>query len=206
MRANGVSLPYLLNQAGMLSGATSIKFTSSDGYHITLTYDQALGMRTSFSSHSPGGSSGATTVEPIIAWEWGDRNAMPENIRPFFGQSGPMDVNTASFVRDLELIEVFTTPVNVWASPEASAADGSAVPAGTELSLFHENMDNVRIYYTTDGSEPNYYSEVYNRSTSFFQPHLIVPLILTEDVTIKAFAAGAGRAASPVVTFTFTIQ
>ena len=97
-------------------------------------------------------------------------------------------------------------PQGAWAAPGVSIADGSAVAAGTELSILHDKMDNVRIYYTLDGSEPDFYSRVYNHSTSYFQPHLIAPLLLTQDVTVKAFAAGLGMDPSPVVTFNYTIE
>jgi len=205
MTAHGVSITYLLRQAGIQAGATSIKFTATDGYFVTLTYDQVFGRLYTYANHSASGSSGASAAEPLIAWEWGDSRVRPENIRPFFGQSGPMEVNTAAFVKDLYLIEVFTASVGVWPPPGVSIAEGE-VPAGTELLMLHDNIDSIRIYYTLDGSDPDYSSAVFNRSTSYFQPHLIVPLEITEDVTIKAFAAGLGRAESQIATFTFTVQ
>jgi len=203
----GVSLRYLLQQAGMTGSAASFKFTATDGYYFTLTYDQLFSIQYSYSNHSSSGSSGATVVEPIIAWEWGKPGGMnPEDIRSLVGQRGPMDVNTAASVRNLCQIEVLTTSAGAWASPGASIADGASVPAGTELHLTHGNMDSLCIYYTLDGSEPDYNSAVYNYSASYFQPHLIVPFILTEDTTIKAFAAGFGKDPSPVVSFTFIVS
>ena len=204
--AHGVSLPYLLRQAGMGSDAASFKFTSTDGYNVTLTYDQVFGARYSYSNHSPSGSSGAVTVEPLLAWAWGDVGKVrEESIRLHFGQSGPLDVNTASFVKDLCLIEVSTVPAGTWAAPGASIESGASVPAGTELELLHGNMDSVRIYYTLDGSEPDYDSMVYNPSTSYFQPDLNKPLILDRNVTIKAFAAAYGKDRSPVAVFSYTV-
>jgi hypothetical protein len=70
----------------------------------------------------------------------------------------------------------------------------------------HDNMDNIRVYYTLDGSEPSYTSQVYNPSASYFQPELIVPIVLTKTVTVKAFAAGIGKDPSPVITFSITVQ
>jgi len=207
MSAHGLSLPYLLRQAGLKNDAASIKFTSSDGYGVTLTYNQVFGTYYSYSTHSSSGSGGAEIVEPLIAWEWGDVGKVrEENIRPFFGQSGHWDVNTASFVKDLCLIEVSTAPTGAWAAPGASIASGSTVPAGTELELLHDNMDNVRIYYTLDGSEPDYNSPVYNPSTSYFQPDLTKPLALTESLTVKAFAAAYGKDRSPVAAFSYTVE
>jgi len=205
MTAHGVSLTYLLRQAGMLSSASGFRLTASDGYYAIVTYEQVFGTSYSYSTHGPGGSGGASVVEPVIAWAWGDGAARQENPRSFFGQRGPMDVNTSSFVQDIVLIEVLTVPPGVWAAPAASIADGSEVTYGAELTLMHDQMDSLKIYYTTDGSEPDYNSRVYNGSTSYFQPHLIAPLYLVEDVTVRAFAAGYGRDASPVVTFTYTV-
>ena len=205
--AHGISLTYLLRQAGILSSAASIRLIASDGYRSTLTYNQVFGTLYSYSTHNSSGSSGASPVEPLLAWEYGSVGSVRlENIRSFFGQSGPMEVNTASFVSDLILIEVSTASAGSWAAPNASISDEGSVHAGTELELLHENRDSIRIYYTLDGSEPDYSSLVYNRSTSYFQPHLIVPIVLTESVTIKAFAAGLGRDPSPVAVFTYIIS
>ena len=207
MSANGVSLPYLLAQAGIKSGASSFTFSSADGYFITLPYDQVFGAYYSYVNHGKDGSDGAFAIEPVIAWEWGDDGkTRPENLRPFFGQAGPNDVNTAAFVKDLCLIEVSTDPVGAWPAPGVSIAGGSVVPFGTELEFIHENMDKIKIYYTLDGSEPDYDSPVYNPSTSYYQPQLTKPLVLTEDVTIKAFAAGFGQEKSPVVAFGYKVS
>jgi hypothetical protein len=207
MTARGISLPYLLMQAGVLDSAASFKFIAADGYNVTVTRNQVFGGLYTFANHSSAGSGGASAIESVVAWEWGDGNsAGPENLRPFFGQSGPQEVNTSVFVKDLCKIEVYTSSAGVWAAPGASISDGSAVPAGTELALLHENMDSVHIYYTLDGSEPNYYSPVYNLSTSYFQPQLIQPLELSQSVTVKAFAAALGRERSQTVTFVITVE
>ena len=207
MTAQGISLPYLLRQAGMLDSAAGVKLISVDGYYATVTYNQVFNSRYSYSNHSAGGSSGAAAVEPVIAWAWGEGGKpRPENIRPVFGQTGPMDVNTSVFVKDLCRIEVSTASFGAWVSPGASITDGSVVPAGTEFKLLYGNMDSVRIYYTVDGSEPDYNSPVYNPSASYFQPQLTVPLIIEQSVTIKAFAAAFGKERSPVATFNITVE
>jgi len=207
MEAHGISIPYLLRQAGLRSNAASIKFVSTDGYFATLTFNQVFGTRYSYASHGAAGSSGASAVEPVIAWAWGNAGkTRPESIRPFFGQSGPWEVNTASFVKDLCKIEVSTTSAGTWAVPGASIVDGGTVSAGTELELSHSSMDSIRIYYTLDGSEPGYNSPVYNQSASYFQPQLIKPLVMTKSVTVKAFAAGLGKERSPAVTFSIVVE
>jgi|GEM_PF-1506407 len=205
--ARGISLPYLLRRSGMLDNAASFRLLATDGYYVIVTYNQVFGPLYAFTNHSHTGSSGALVVEPVIAWVSGDvGNPRASNLRSFFGQSGPREVNNAFFVRNLNQIHVLTTSSGAWAAPEASIADGSSVPPGTEFSFLHETMDRVRIYFTIDGSEPNFNSPVFNPSTSFFQPHLTVPLMLDEDIVIRAFAAGLGRDRSPVVTFNFTVE
>gem|GEM_PF-1842817 len=207
IEARGVSLPYLLEQAGASDEAVGFVFIAADGYRSLVTRDQLFGDRFSYVSHSAAGSSGAFIVEPVIAWVWGDAGkAREEAIRPFFGQSGPWDVNTASFVKDLCRIEVSTGHAGVWASPTADIPDGSVVPAGAELSLAHENMDSVRIYFTLDGTEPDYDSLVFNQSTSYFQPQMIVPIELSGSMTVKAFAAGFGKDRSPTAIFHYSIE
>ena len=207
MAVQGISLPFLLRQAGLKNSAASVKFVSTDGYSTTLTYNQVFGKLYSYANHSATGSSGASAVEPVVAWAWGDVGKVrSEKIRPFFGQSGPWEVNTAAFVKDLCKIEVSTAATGAWPVPGVSIAGGSTVPAGTELEFSHGNMDNVRIYYTLNGAEPDYSSPVYNQSASYMQPHLIKPLVLTESVTLKAFAAGLGKEKSAVVTISITVE
>ena len=204
MSGNGISLIYLLKEAGILDTAKSLVFISTDGYQAILPKEQVFSVQYSYSEHSVNGSSGENEIEPIIAWEWGDDKTYPENMRPIFGQVGPYEVNTASSVKDLYRIEVLTWDAGSWAVPTASIEQGN-VSAGTELELGHPQMDNIKIYYTLDGTEPSYNSEVYNKSTTYFQPDLIVPLIIENDVTIKAFVGGLGKADSAVVEFTYKV-
>ena len=205
--ASGVSVQFLLRQAGLKSNATAFKFTATDGYTITVPYSQVFGLSYTFETHSATGSSGASKAEPLISWEWGaPGKTRPENIRVFFGQRGPMEVNAAAFVQNLCSIEVLTASTGAWQTSAPSIANGSEVARYTELRFTHDDMDNIRIYYTIDGSTPDYNSLVYNRSTSYFQPHLISPVVLTESVTIKAFASGLGREDSDVVMYTYTVK
>ena len=233
MDAMGVSLYDVLKTAGLNGKAESFIFKSTDGYYATLTYDQVFGEQYSYTeqtfagyvasfaggvSADDTGGGAAYRIEPILAWAWGDAGkARDENLRPFFGQAGPWDVNTSAFVKNLCEIEVSSEPAGVWEAPsiavtkidaaddgfnpETGAADGGAL-----LEFAHDDMDNIRIYYTLDGGEPDYDSPVYNKSTSYFQPQLIQPLYIIENTTIKAFAAGIGKERSRTVSYLFTID
>ena len=89
----------------MLDDASSFRLLATDGYYVMVTYDQVFGSLYSFANHSHAGSSDAVAVEPVIAWISGDvGNTRPSNLRSFFGQSGPREVNNAFFVRNLHKI------------------------------------------------------------------------------------------------------
>jgi hypothetical protein len=207
MRAIGISLKFLLLQSGLNDGAARITLLSTDGYRAVLTYDQIFGPLYSYDDRSASGSGDATVIEPIIAWAWGENGeAREEDIRPFIGQRGPLDVNTSVFVKSLSIIEVSTMPDGNWDAPGADVPDGAKIAAGTELVLTHDRMDSVKIYYTLDGSDPKYDSTVYNPSTSYYQPDLTRPLILSQSVTVKAFAGGFGRGDSEIAVFEYTIE
>lgn len=208
---HGISLPFLLMQSNMKSSAAAFKLSAADGYFVIVTLDQVFGASYSYGIHSSEGSSGAKAVEPVIAWEWGEGSGgtvavREEKLRSFFGQKGPHEVNSSVFVTDICKIEVLTDIPGAWDAPGASVADGAVVPAGSLLDFSHDKMDSIKIYYTLDGSEPDYNSAVYNPSTSFFQPQLTVPIILTESVTVKAFAGGYGKDASAVVVFRYIVE
>ena len=206
MTGHGVSLIHLLEHAGLLDTAKTFVFSASDGYRMNITREQIYETRFTYSEHTMEKSSGAVEAEPMIAWEWGDvGDVSPGEIRPMFGQKGPQDVNTAASVRNLYRIEVLSWDIGSWEAPGTSIPSGSTIPAGTELELTHPQMDNVGIYYTLDKSDPNYDSTLYNISTSYFQPELIVPIIIEQDLTIKVFAGGLGKKDSEIATFIYTV-
>ena len=206
MTGHGVSLLYLLEQAGLLDSAKTLVFTGTDGYRTNITREQIFETRFAFTEHNVDGSSGAAEVEPMIAWAWGDKDdVFPDEIRSLFGQRGWQDVNTAASVKSLFRIEVLVWDAGAWEPPGASIPSGSTVKPGTELELTHPTMDNTGLYYTIDGSDPDYDSKLYNVSTSYFQPELIVPIVIDKDVTIKVFAGGLGKADSAIVTFTYEV-
>jgi len=206
MTGHGVSLRYLLEYAGLLDSAKTFVFSAPDGYRVNITREQIFEARIAYTEHNVDNSSGAVEVEPMIAWVWGDKDdVLPEDIRPLFGQKGREDVNTAASVKGLFRIEVLTWDIGIWDLPDVSIPSGSTVAPGTELELIHPQMDNTGLYYTIDGSYPGYDSKLYNVSTSYFQPDLIVPIVIDKNVTIKVFAGGLGKADSAIATFTYTV-
>jgi len=207
LEGNGISLQYLLAQVGILDTAASFRFTSADGYFYNLTYQQVYGERYSYEKHSVEESLNPFVVEPILAWEWGEEGrAFPQNLRLMLGQIGSYEVNTLAFVKSLYKIEVSNEYLGRWAAPTGDIASGTTVDKGTKIDILHENRDSIRIYYTIDGSDPDYSSAVYNPSTSYYQPQLIVPIEVNADITIKAFAAGIGKDDSPIATFVYKVK
>ena len=205
--AEGVAIPYLLRQAGLSDNAATFRLIGADGNYTLLTYQQMFGESYSYANHSAAGSSGATAVEPLLAWAWEENGATGGGVlRSFLGQRGPQEVNTAASISNLCQIEVTTAAPGRWTAPTADPASGSVVTPGAALRLGHGKLDQVHIYYTLDGSEPDYNSYCYNPSASYLQPELLKPLQLTEDITIKAFAAAYGMDASPVATFYYQVE
>ncbi|MCL1933992.1 MAG: chitobiase/beta-hexosaminidase C-terminal domain-containing protein [Candidatus Azobacteroides sp.] len=79
--------------------------------------------------------------------------------------------------------------------PVASIPSGSTVIKNTEVSL-SSATEGADIYYTTDGSDPSGSAGIeYTR-----------PIVLTEDVTIRAIAVKEGMTDSEIAVFEYTID
>lgn len=209
--AEGVPLRTLLEQAGITSRARIISFTGSDGYRIDFTVDELLDTpRYAF----PGGRE----VEPLIALrrvegsdDYGD---MTTDSTPVlcYGQRAPSEQTIMGFVKYLRTIRVTTDSPGRWSQPKASimapgsskktATKGGAVESGSQVVLESELRTNV--YYTTDGSEPDLNSSIYN--VSLHVPSLNVPIPVNANTTIKARTVGRGKEDSEVLTLNFTVE
>ena len=100
-------------------------------------------------------------------------------------------------VKAPSVVQVVAQEFLTTAAPKASRASGTAVYRGTVVRLTCETKDAV-IYYTLDGSCP----------CDENAPRMVYeyPIIITDDMTIKAMAAVAGQAESGVAEFNFTIK
>lgn len=200
MVAKGVDLLWLLNQAGMKSSASSILIEASDGYKATLTRDQLLSKRYRYPDLLNGSTAGAVAVKPVLAWASAEgkdfSKAREEDLRLAIGQVGLNDVNTAAGVQMVTKITVSVQDKGRWEKPTAVLADG-------QITLTHEFLDQVKLYYTLDGSEPTVYSQVYNPSTTYFQPDLIKPIPVSDSGTLKVKAVGYGKSDSEVLTYAY---
>ena len=80
-------------------------------------------------------------------------------------------------------------------APVISSHEPGTVEPGTEIELSTETEDAM-IYYTTDGSEPTE-----ENGTLYDEP-----IIITEDIVIKAVAMKDGFLPSDVATFNYTVK
>jgi len=196
----GVSLSCLLEQAGLKNEAMSIKVEASDGYKASLTRDQLLGSRYQYPGLLAGSTAGPVEVRSMLAWAFGEgqdfSKTKGEELRLAIGQQGLNDVNTAVGVQSVSKITVSTSDNGQWAMAAAALAEG-------QITLNHGSMDQVKIYYTLDGTEPTVYSQVYNPSTSYFQPDLIKPISISGSGTLKAKVIGYGKRDSEVLTYAY---
>lgn len=188
-KAQGCSLRAALNRCGLSEAATLITVAADDGFSKTFTVEQLLG---GAYFYAPNGD--PTAVEPILAWAFSDSTgAVPgqaeplDGLRLVLGQQGPHDANAASSVQNVSRVEVSCQPVS------QLAPCGFAMTEQGLVELIYENMDQVKIYYTLDGSDPDpLTSPVYNPSTSNFQPELIAPLAVASGTLVRARVVGLG--------------
>lgn len=224
----GVKLWDLLVEAGLKEDeAKLLKFYSTDGYIVTLTFKELFQdrrycfpnfMRGSSEGHLPGDPSGAVEVEPIVALVSVEGSDNPEYMNELhtpmlmLGQRAVTEQTGNLFVKYLCKIEVLTAEPEKWDPPQANPPGGS-VPAGTMVTLSNLHSDDDKIYYTTDGSIPTLNSPMYNWIASRWWSNRADVLgkinrpigPLYEDATIKAITIGPGKLDSDVVTFTYKV-
>lgn len=208
--AKGVKISYLLEKAGIKNDAQSIIVWAADGYNATFTREQLEEKRFYFPNLLEDSEAGVQEVPAILAWEhWEGTNdlskASSDKLGLFLGQKGLNDVVAPVCVKDVVTLEVLTVAPGQWSVAQAQPVPGKVKP-GTKIVLNHPNQDQVKIYYTMDGSLPDETSCVYNPSTTYFQPDLIKPIELDKSVIIKTIVIGFGKNNSPVATFSYDVE
>lgn len=225
----GVKLQDLLAKADMTDDARVIKFSSADGYHVTMTVKELFEDKRyrfpSFKSgrdgdgHVPGDPSGKVAVEPIIALlsvEGSDNPNYMNDLNSLLLMLGQRTVNEQTgnlFIKYLNKIEVLTTEPEKWDSPQANPSSG-IVPEGSMVTLSNRHGDDDKIHYTIDGSTPTMNSPIYNWIASRWWSaradvlgtinHPIGPI--NKDTTINAITIGPGKLDSDVVTFRYQVD
>ena len=189
--AKGVGLDYLFELAGIKPSAKSVKVEAADGYYANFTVEQATGPQYCYPGIKSGSAAGAVRVKPVIAWASkidsdDPEQAREDDLRFFIGQDSIGSTNTAAMVNKAARITVSTASPGMWPEPMLSFQEG-------HITAGHDFLDQVKIHYTTDGSEPTLDSPVYNPSTTYFQPQLALPIEVGPGIVVKAYAAGFGR-------------
>lgn len=195
--AKGVDLEYLLkNVAGMTADAKLITITSTDGFLARFTPEQLFEGRYQFVNGEK-----AEETSAVLAWEYAESADLNEaeegKLRTYYGQLSLTDCNTIGSVQDVASIEVVTEDPGKWDQPFYEITDGGT--KGKQITISYEYLDAVKVYYTTDGSEPGIESALYNPSTTYFQPELIVPIEAAPGDTVKVIICGNGKADSDIL-------
>lgn len=202
MYRKGVSLAYLLEKAGIKDTARQLKFTSSDGYARTFTYQELLNDARYY--YAADGTK--TKVPAIIALYDSSKGFSSMNKTEMvltMGQRVKGEQNNPWLVKYLQTIEVSTAAPDQWPPVTFNKLSGND---GVTVELKHHDYDAVKIYYTTDGTDPTINSKVYNISASYYQPQLNKPLVVAKNTEIRAIAIGAGKNDSTVASITVDLS
>jgi hypothetical protein len=206
----GVKVSYLLKKAGIKDEAQTIIVWAGDGYSAAFTREQLEEKRFCFPNLREDSEEGAREVPAILAWEhWEGSSDLSKaasgKLGLFLGQKGLNDAVTPVYVKDVVTLEVLSSPPGQWDVVQAEPAPGK-VKSGTQVVLTHPQLDQVKIYYTVDGSTPDEKSRVYNPSTTYFQPDLIQPITINESMIIKTRVMGFGKYDSPEAAFAYEVE
>ena len=161
---------------GLKGEAKLIKFTSKDGYTLTLTFKELFQDRRyrfphfmigeDGDGHLPGSSEEGVEVDPIIGLLSVEGSDDPKYMNDMntlllmIGQRSVTEQTGNLFVKYLNKIEVLTDEPEKWDAPKANPEGGTA-PRGTMVTLSNLYNDDDKIYYTTDGSTPTLNSPMY---------------------------------------------
>lgn len=222
--ASGVKLSDLFDLAGISPEAKMIRFSSNDGYEVSLTVKELLRDKRYYfpffmdnnpaDGSIPGSPRGAREVEPILALLSAEDEEDPTMMNDrdalllVVGQRAVTEQTNNLFLKYVSKIEVLTSDPPQWDEPKADIESGE-VPAGTKIKLSNRKGDVDKIYYTTDGNTPTVNSPMYNWVASRWQGQredlelVNLPIEVNEDTVIKAVTIGPGREDSEVVTFTY---
>lgn len=209
----GVPLRALLDCAGIKKEAQLLSFQGTDGYWSNFTVDQLLRQKRYIFPKK-------VEVQPLIALKRIERSAdfaeMSTNDTPVLclGQRAATEQTVLTFVKVLQTITVTTEPPEQWEQPAAKIIDsvsgqktetvGGEVTKGTQLVLTGDAK--TKLYYTTDGTEPDLDSRICNLHGCGPMAGMDEPIIIEADTTVKAKAVWPGKLDSKTAVFTFKVS
>ncbi|MBR2539260.1 MAG: chitobiase/beta-hexosaminidase C-terminal domain-containing protein [Mogibacterium sp.] len=121
------------------------------------------------------------------------------------GQAAPNDENNPAFVQYLNTIDISTAGIQKCDLPVPSIASDSFCSKGQTIDFGNANKNLEYVYYTLDGSEPDYGSQLYNSGMN--QGIVTAPKLPDYgDYTIKVKVKGYGKADSDVGTYTYHVR
>jgi hypothetical protein len=225
--ARGVRLKQLLDLAGIQDEAKVIKFYSYDGYEVSLTVKELLKDKRYYYPHlmENGGSDGSVAgssadkeeVDAILAWESAESSTDPEEMNDMnallliFGQRAVTEQTNTLFLKHVNKVEVLKADPGKWDKPRASINSTEVAP-GSLLELSSKGNDIDKVYYTTDGSTPTIESPIFNWSAKRWwtqRPDSLgsinKPIVINQDMVIKAIVIGPGKEDSEVMTFSYKV-
>lgn len=192
--AEGVDVLALLAQAGLKDEAALVTVIAADGYKKSFTAAELQQKRYAFIDKTP-------AETPVLLALRSSEKSFDElsDCQPklVLGQRVANEQNNPWFVDGVAKIEVSTAAPAKWLAPVCKE---EAVEGGILFTPHMVDLNNVKIYYTVDGSDPNLNSSMFNISAPRFQPELNESILVTEDTTIKLIAIGAGRPDSDITT------
>lgn len=205
--ARGVPIETILQEAGVYDTFQTVTFQGEDGYQCTMTRKQVLCDRFYYPHLQEDSPDEAEPVEMLIALETAEdtddfQDLVTGKSTLIFGQNYFAEHNSPGFVEDIKEIIVSANPAEQWAAA-TTFPEAGAFAAGETVKLQHPQSGLVKMFYTTDGSDPTEDSKMYNPST--YQTELNTPIPIEETTTIKVLVTGYGKENSEIATFQFTM-
>lgn len=207
--ARGVKVAAVLKAAGITGEAQSVTFKGEDGYECTFTKKELLETkRYYFPGVLEGDPAGAELVEPIIAYEYRENSDQLSEVRAdslclIIPQAHVNEQTQQVFVKGVKEIIVTRDDPGKWEEATVFPAEGIIIKNDT-IKLQHQELGQVKMYYTLDGSTPSEKSTLYNPST--YQPELNQPIVIERDTIIKVLVKGFGKYDSDIAEFYFQVE
>lgn len=209
----GISLHDILETAGLKANASYLTVESKDGYSCDFTIDELFqAPRYYYPGLKENSIEGKVFSEAALAYEWSEgqnANNLPaphayKQLLFAVGQRNITEQNHPWFVEQVWKITVKTDDPGQWAVPSVNKTPG-AVAKGTLVTLQHDQLDKIKLYYTSNGENPSIDSSMYNISKSYLNPDLNKPISIDQDMIIRAIAVGPGKADSEQASFSYSI-
>ena len=220
----GVTLKDLLKEAGIKDDAKKIKFYASDGFYQEFTIKEILedtryyfpGLKENdeYDGRLPGSDRDPEKVETLVALMSAEDDKYEgmsgdRGIRLLMGQRAVTEQNNPWYIKKLNKIEVSREEPGKWDAPIADLQPGKVEP-GTKIILSCPNkmeLEEAKIYYTTDGSEPDLNSDIFNIIAPRWERdgRSNQPIEINKTTTIKAVIIGPGKHNSDVVELKYEV-